>query len=113
LIADGLTDPADELDAALGGPPRLQHQGRERMPGPGALLRALGQAPAAALIFGLVVNIMAILQGRFVEQEQIVGERQEERLRLPAHLARGPSLFSAQLVFEFIKHLLHIPAPPV
>ena len=71
------------------------------------------EALLPALVFGVVDDAVALLQYLLVEQEQIVGQPQELRLRRPGSQTRGPRLGFAQFVFERVEDLLNVPAPPV
>lgn len=84
-VADGLADPADELDAALGGPPGGQNQGREGAAGRRTLPGQSGDPFGSALVLGLVADAELPFQGVLAEQEQIVGNREQLGLRLLGH----------------------------
>ena len=112
-VADGLADPADELDAALGGPPGGQNQGREGAAGRRTLPGQSGDPFGSALVLGLVADAVLPFQGVLAEQEQIVGNREQLGLRLLDHQAGGPGFFLPQLVLEVIEHLLSFPPPAI
>lgn len=88
-VADGLADPADELDAALGGPPGAQNQGRDGAAGRRTLPGQSADPFGSALLLGLVADAVLPFQGVLVEQEQIVGNPGQLGLRLLGHQAGG------------------------
>ena len=98
MVTDGLPDPAHELDAALGGPPCLQNQGREELARRRAFLGRRFRPPGPALILRLVGHAVLGLDRLLIEQEQIVCDRHQLRCaslatRLVAHAFFSPNLF--------------------
>ena len=63
MVTDRLPDPAHELDAALGGPPRLQNQVRQELARHRALLGHRFRRLGPALILRLVRHAVLGLQG--------------------------------------------------
>lgn len=91
---------------------RATKRGEERAIFSGDVLLLLHPL-AAALIFGLVLHCVPQFERLFIQQQQIVGDRQQMRLRLLGFQTRGPSLLFAQLVFQLIEDLLHVPATAI
>src|SRR5450759_2998231 len=105
--------PAHELDAALGGPPRLQNQGRQELARRRALLGRGFRPLGPALVLRLVGYAVLGLQRLLIEQEQIVRDRHPLRLRLFGHQARRPRLLLPQFVLDLIEHLFRFPSSAV
>src|ERR1035437_9424918 len=66
-----------------------------------------------ALILRLVGHAVLGLQRLLIEQEQIVCDRHQLRLRLFGHQARRPRLLLPQFVLDLVEHLFRFPSSPV
>src|ERR1017187_6440356 len=94
----------------LGGPPRLQNQGREELARRRAFLGRRFSPLGPALILRLVGHAVLGLERLLIEQEQIVRDRHQLRLRLLGHQARRPSLLLPQFVLDLVEHLFRFPS---
>ena len=68
---------------------------------------------ATALVFGLVLHCVADGEHLLIQQQQIVSDRQQVRLRLLGLRTRGRGLLFAGFVFQFVEDLLHVPAAAI
>ena len=65
------------------------------------------------MILCLIGHAVLGLERLLIEQEQIVRDRHQLRLRLFGHQARRPGLLLAQLVLDLVEHLFRFPSSAV